>query len=86
MPQISRFLGIIIAMYYDEHNPPHFHATYNEYSAVISINDFSLLYGNLPSRVLGLVIEWSNLHQSELLDNWELAKNNKPLLKIEPLQ
>lgn len=59
MPEISRFLGIIIAMFYKEHNPPHFHVRYNEYKATISINDLALLEEKLPPKVLGLVIEWA---------------------------
>lgn len=58
MPEICRFLGIIIAMFYKEHNPPHFHVRYNEHKAVISINDLALMEGKLPPKVLGLVIEW----------------------------
>ena len=86
MPQISRFFGIIISMYYDDHNPPHFHAKYNENDALIGINDFALLEGNLPAKSLGLVVEWAALHQEELLQNWELMKQNKQLQKITPLQ
>ena len=73
-------------MYYDDHNPPHFHAMYNEYKAVISIRDFSLLQGDLPPKAMGMVIEWTRLHQEELLREWELARNMEPLFTIEPLQ
>jgi len=69
MPQISRFFGIIISMFYEEHNPPHFHAYYGDFSAEISINELNLISGKLPSRALGLVIEWASMHQSELLEN-----------------
>ena len=86
MPQISRFFGIIIAMYYDDHNPPHFHARYGNDQCLISINDLSVIEGRLPSRALGMVIEWAAVHQSELLANWELAKSLEPLKTIEPLQ
>jgi Domain of unknown function (DUF4160) len=85
MPQISAFFGILIYMYYDDHNPPHFHAKYGESEAVIGINDFALLEGRLPSKTLGLVIEWASSHQKELLKDWELAKKKEKLLKIEPL-
>ena len=74
MPEISRFLGIIIAMYYKEHNPPHFHVRYNEYKATISINDLALLEGKLPPKVLGLVIEWASMYQKDLIEDWKLAE------------
>ena len=64
MPEISRFFGIIIAMFYDEHNPPHFHARYGEYRVEIAIDTLSVLVGRLPPRVLGLVIEWAALHRA----------------------
>jgi hypothetical protein len=86
MPEISRFYGIIIKMFYDDHNPPHFHAEYAEHKATIKINDFTLTKGYLPPRALGLVIEWAALHQEELLNDWELARSNESLLKIEPLK
>jgi hypothetical protein len=85
MPEISRFLGIIITMYYNDHPPPHFHVRYGQQKAIIDINSFSLIEGKLSSRVLGLVIEWASLHQKELLENWELARLNEPLNKVEPL-
>jgi phosphomannomutase len=86
MPVISRFYGIIIKMFYDDHNPPHFHAEYAEYKATIKIKDFTLTKGYLPPRALGLVMEWAALHQEELLNDWELARNNESLSKIEPLK
>jgi hypothetical protein len=86
MPEISRFFGIIIAMFFDDHNPPHFHAKYGGYKASIKIDNFSVLDGYLPPRALGLVMEWAALHKTELLSDWEAAKNQKPLLSIEPLE
>ncbi len=86
MPEISRFLGIIITIYYNDHPPPHFHVRYGRQKAIININNLSLIEGKLSSRVLGLVIEWAYLHQDKLLENWELARLNKPLKKIEPLE
>lgn len=85
MPEISRFFGIIIALFHSEHNPPHFHARYGEYKASIRIEDFALLEGYLPPRALGLVMEWAETHKNELLKDWELATEKKPLLPIEPL-
>ncbi len=79
MPEISRFLGIIITMYFNEHNPPHFHARYGEHKAEVGIEALSMLAGNLPPRVLGLVMEWAALHREELLDDWELARRQTQL-------
>jgi hypothetical protein len=72
-------------MFYRDHNPPHFHAVYGKYEALIDINNNEVIGGYLPPRVLGLVTEWTALHQNELMDNWERAKNHIPLLSIEPL-
>lgn len=85
MPEISRFYGIVIRMFYDEHNPPHFHAQYGEYNAVIKINDYAVTEGYLPPKALGLVTEWANVHKDELLKNWDLARDKNELFKIEPL-
>jgi len=85
MPQISFFLGIIIRMFYRDHNPPHFHAEYGEYNALIDIQKLELWSGHLPPRVLGLVIEWAALHQQELMDNWARSVNQEALLQIKPL-
>jgi len=71
MPEISRFLGIIISMYFDEHNPPHFHIKYNEYRASMKIADLNIIAGSVPARVRGLVAEWAELHQDELMRMWE---------------
>jgi hypothetical protein len=86
MPEISRFFGIIIAMFYGDHNPPHFHARYGGHKITIKIADFSVMDGYLPPRALGLVMEWAALHQGELARNWELARANQPLAPIEPLE
>lgn len=86
MPVICRFYGILIKMFFDDHNPPHFHAEYGEYKATIKIKDFTLTKGYLPPRALGLVIEWAAFHQNELLNDWELAKNNQCLLTIDALK
>ena len=85
MPEISRFYGIVIGMFYHEHRPPHFHVRYGEHEAVIRINDLVLTEGRLPPRVLGLVVEWAARHRAELLENWEAIENQRPLSKIEPL-
>ncbi len=85
MPEISRFFGIVIKMYFDDHLPPHFHAEYGEHEALININPLALVGGKLPPRVLGLVMEWATLHQEELKIEWEKAKQLQPLDKINPL-
>jgi len=86
MPEISRFFGIIIKMNFDDHNPPHFHAEYGDFKAIIRIGDYSVLKGDLPSRALGLVVEWASLHREELLHDWNLSKERVPLGKIAPLE
>lgn len=86
MPRISSFYGIVIWMYWDDHNPPHFHATYGEFEILINIIDFSIYAGHLPSRAFGLLMEWTSIHQQELLINWELMKQSLPLKNIEPLK
>jgi hypothetical protein len=85
MPEISRFLGIKIFMYFNEHNPPHFHVQYNEHKASIRIETLGVMEGKLPSKVLGLVVEWAEDHQSELMKNWNSMKESGDYRKIEPL-
>jgi len=86
MPEISRFFGIIIAMFYNDHPPPHFHVRYSSQRAVIGIEDLALLDGDLSPRVLGLVVEWAALHRRELLDNWNQARRQLPLSRVQPLE
>jgi len=78
-------LGISILMYFDDHNPPHFHVRYNDNRAIISINELKLLEGHLPARILGLVIEWAELHKEKLIQNWDMVKTTGKYFKIEPL-
>jgi len=85
MPEICRFLGIVISMYYKEHNPPHFHADYNGVKASIDIATFGVTEGRLPPKVLGLVVEWAEEHQQELLENWNSMRANGEFHRIEPL-
>lgn len=87
MPEISRFLGIVIRMFYSDHSPPHFHAVYGNYEASISIETFEVIEGELPARVKGLIVEWATLHQKELFDNWKTLtkKNHQSFKKIKPL-
>lgn len=85
MPELSRFLGIVISMYHNDHAPPHFHAAYGSQKGVFSINELKMLEGKLPKRVISLVLEWAFIHREELLQDWELAMREKPLKKIKPL-
>lgn len=85
MPEISRFLGIIIYMYFNDHNPAHFHVKYNEHRASVSIDNFAVIDGYLPPRVLGLVIEWAEIHKNELSDNWNNLQKTGNYDKIQPL-
>ena len=86
MPEISRFLGIVVRMYFFDHEPPHFHATYASFEAQIRIDPVGLLAGDLPPRVLALVVEWATLHKSELLENWRRLHSDEPPERIAPLQ
>ncbi len=86
MPQISRFYGIVITMYFSDHSPPHFHATYAEHTAKIDMKTLAIANGSLPARQLELVRRWAALHRSELLANWERARAGQDLTKIEPLR
>jgi hypothetical protein len=85
MPEISRFLGIVIAMYYRDHAPPHFHAIYGDFEVTVEITS-SQVNGQFPKRALAHVLEWSTLHQQELLDVWALARASRALPKIDPLE
>ncbi len=86
MPEISRFYGIVIAIFFNEHNPPHFHAQYSGEKVAIDIRTLQVLEGRIAPRALGLVVEWASLHQNELLADWELARQDQQPKKIEPLR
>lgn len=86
MPAISRFFGITISMYFDDHQPPHFHARSREFNAKIRTDTLELLVGDLPRRELRLVLAWAELHTSELQDNWRRARAGETLLAIESLR
>ena len=85
MPEISRFFGIVIVIYYNDHPPPHFHARYGEHRVKIDIARGTAIEGTLPPRALTLVNEWRELHVDELMINWQLAQERKQPNKIEPL-
>ena len=86
MPEISRFFGISIKMFFGDHLPPHFHAEYGEFKAQIDIRSLMMMGGDLPPSALGMVVEWASQHQDELKDLWELASKNEALHRIEPLK
>jgi hypothetical protein len=85
MSEISRFLGIVIHMHYREHPPPHFHAEYGEYEVTVEIGT-GIVEGRFPRRALSAVLDWYSLHRDELAQNWQLARERRPLNKIEPLE
>ena len=85
MPTISSFYGIIIYMYWDDHAPPHFHATYAEYEVQIELSTGTVIKGSLPPRALAMVRRWAKMHRNELEEDWRLCKDNKQPEKIPPL-
>jgi len=85
MPEVSRFFGIAIRFYFNDHDPAHFHAVYGEHEALIEIETLSVLRGELPRRALALVLEWTVLHRRELRADWEKARLGTPLSPIAPL-
>ena len=85
MPEVSLFYGIRITMFYSDHNPPHFHAEYAWNKALVDIQGGYVIRGALPSRQLKLILAWCELHRDELMQNWELSKDAKPLNRIAPL-
>lgn len=86
MPEISRFFGITVQMYYNDHDPPHFHVRYSGQKALIAIETVALMNGTLSPRVLGLVTEWAAMHQEELMEDWTLARAETQLKPIAPLE
>ena len=86
MPTISRFFGIVIRMYHDDHSPPHFHARYGEFKAQIEIASLVVMRGRLPQRALSLVREWAFRRRRELEENWGRVERNQPLQPVAPLE
>jgi hypothetical protein len=84
-PRISEFYGIVIAMFYNDHSPPHFHAIYGEHRASVSIHPVVVIEGSLPRRAANLVSEWAALHEAELMEDWERAREHLPLEPVPPL-
>ena len=85
MPTLSKFYGIVVFMNYNDHNPPRFYARYQDQETIVEI-ETGLVEGRMSKRALRMVFEWLDLHQAELLDNWELARQRKALREIQPLQ
>jgi len=85
MPEISRFFGIVIGIFYSEHGAAHFHAVYGEHEITVEVES-GKIHGQFPARALRLVLEWANLHRGELIENWQLAQQGQPLRRIAPLE
>lgn len=86
MPEICRFYGIVIKMFFNDHAPPHLHAEYGSFEALVEIDTLAIIAGTLPPRALGLVMEWAALHQEELIISWNNVREQKTPAKIEPLK
>jgi hypothetical protein len=86
MPTLSTFYGILIQMFWQDHLPPHFHALYAEYEALIDIRTLEIIEGRIPRRALALVLEWAQEHRTELMEDWELCHRRQSPKKIEPLR
>ena len=84
MPEISRFYGIVVFMNFSDHDPPHFHARYEAQEVMVDIQT-GMIKGSMSKRALRMIFEWAEMHQAELMDNWFLARERRPLLAIQPL-
>ena len=85
MPELCRFYGIVIRIYFADHGPPHFHALYSGDEVLVGISTLAVLHGRLPPRAQGMVVEWASQHRNELLEAWGRAQRLEPLGRIEPL-
>ena len=86
MPEVSRFFGIVIQIFFNDHYPAHFHAVYGEYEALIEIETLAVYRGKLPRRALALVLEWAELRRSDLQKDWERARRGQSVDTIAPLE
>jgi len=86
MPTICEFFGIIIRMYYNDENPPHFHAVYGEFEIRVEINNLKIIDGDFPSKQINMVLRWAKQHHNELKEEWKRIEKKEPLFKIEPLK
>jgi len=85
MPEISRFYGIVVKMFYNDHPPPHFHAEYGGDQMLVAIETLAVIAGKLAPRATGMVMEWAAQHQDDLRRAWNQARNMDPLDRIDPL-
>ena len=85
MPEISRFYGLVIRMYYNDHNPPHFHAAYGGAEALVGIDPVQLIESDLPNRAATMAMEWATLHQAELRENWQRMRTSQAPVPVTPL-
>ena len=85
MPEISRFFGIVIRMFFDDHPPQHLHAYYGEQAALVALQPIAVIESDLSTRALSMVLEWTALHQAELLENWDRLHSARPAVKVAPL-
>lgn len=86
MPEVSRFFGIVIRIFFNDHQPAHFHAVYGEYEALVEIETLGVYRGEIPRRALALVLEWAALRREELRRDWDLARSGRPPEPIAPLE
>jgi hypothetical protein len=86
VPEISRFYGIIIRMFYNDHAPPHFHALYGDDELIVGVAPVAVLAGRSSARVRSMVFEWAALHQQELLEDWERCRRAEAPISIAPLE
>ncbi len=86
MPEISRFFGIIIKMFFRDHNPPHFHAEYQSYKAIFSIETGQMIQGDIPQKKSALITAWTIIHNKELMKNWNALVEGCPATTIDPLK
>ena len=77
MPEVARFYGIVVKLFFGDHPPPHFHAVYGEYIGLFRIDTLEMFEGDLPPRARKLVVEWGKIHQDELKEMWETQKFRK---------
>jgi len=85
LPEICRFYGIVIKMFWNDHDPPHFHAEYGQHIAILDIRTLAVIDGQLPARALGLTVEWASARQPDLLRLWSKARALEPMERLEPL-
>ena len=86
MPEISRFFGIVIQMFFDDHAPPHFHAAYGSANCAIEVRTLHVISGRLPRRAMALTLEWAAEHREALMEDWHLCATGKTPERIPPLE